>query len=208
MDGLELDMRQCRLEQRRGGLRLIVQEAFERPHARRDLLRRRRDESGIAGTRAADPVLTGTEFAGIACAATAIRQEFLMHLAQKAQGEREAVAKSSQAVVHGSDVVADLAHVVEGDAGLFLHLEKQEVGEGRLRAFDHRREHRLLANVRVEKERDVGQEQRNAVQTAQSHQGIVKPLAERGDQSIGGEGGNGTGTKARTCSPTVETISY
>src|SRR5262249_34235368 len=63
VDGCELNVRKCRLEQ---GWRLhgiAVQEPFEVAHALDDLVCRRRHESSISRTRASDPDLATAELA-------------------------------------------------------------------------------------------------------------------------------------------------
>jgi hypothetical protein len=47
-------------------------------------------------------------------------------------------------------VTADLARVLDRHSGLLVELEQHEVCQRRLRALDHRREHRLFAHEAVE----------------------------------------------------------
>ena len=85
VDGLKLHMRQGRLEEERRVHRLVMEEQFQRVHAGRDMLGRRRYEGGVAGARAADPVLAGTEFAGVLAAAAALHQLYGVDLAEQSQ---------------------------------------------------------------------------------------------------------------------------
>ena len=157
-----------------------MEEQLQRVHAGRDMPGRRRHEGGVAGARAADPVLAGAELAGVFAAAAALRQQFGVYLAEQAQGERKALAQALEPVVHGRDVVADFANVVDRYAGLLVEFEKQEVREGGLRAFDHRGEDRLFADIGVEEEGHVRQQGRDAVEAAESQQGVVEPFAQGG----------------------------
>jgi len=56
---------------------------------------------------------------------------------------------------------------VDGHARRFVVFEEQEVRQRRLGAFDLRGEHRLLADVGVEKEAQVGQDRGQSVESPQ-----------------------------------------
>ena len=129
----------------------------------------------LPGRRAADPVLAAAELAGLFVAAASAGQELAVDLPQQPVREREAAAQPLQAVFERGDVVGDLEHVVEGDAGRFVDLEQQQVRERRLRAFDLRGEHGLLADVGVEEELGVGQQSRDAVEPSA---GEERPLEQ------------------------------
>ncbi len=126
-----------------------------------------------------------------------------VHLAQQAVGERKALAQPRHAVLEGGDVVGDFHHVVERHAGGFVELEQEQVGERRLRALDLGGEDGLPAHVGVEKQggsgsRAVMPSSRPQPRTACSSRRWQGPLRSRG-----GNGGRGSGTKARMVSPAV-----
>ena len=89
-------------------------------------------------------------------------------------------------MVERGDVVRDLDDVVERDAGRLLDLEEQQVGERGLRALDLRREHGFLADVGVEEERLVGQEGRDAVESAEREDGGLEQQWESPSIASGG----------------------
>lgn len=78
--------------------------------------------------------------------------------------------KHSSAVFERADVVGDLHYVVEGDAQGFLQLEQQQVRQRRLRAFDLRGQHRLAADIGVEKKVWIGQQGSNAIESSARQQ--------------------------------------
>ena len=57
MDGFKLDVRQRGFDQERGLDRVVVQKFFQRTKTFQHLVGRGRNEEGIAGTRAAHPIL-------------------------------------------------------------------------------------------------------------------------------------------------------
>ena len=65
MNGLELDVRQSGSHENGNRCRLVVEEALECAHAVCDVMVRWRHEVGVAGPRAADPVLRPAELTGI-----------------------------------------------------------------------------------------------------------------------------------------------
>ena len=78
-----------------------------------------------------------------------------MRLAQEAHRERQAlgIGELGARVGERVEVVADLLDVGVGRGTLLcaiLGLEREQVDEGRLRSLDLRREHRLLADERVD----------------------------------------------------------
>src|SRR5258708_39965049 len=97
---------------------------------------RRRDECDIPRTRAADPVLTSAKFAGLFVAASPVREEDSVNLANETQRKRESVAHALQPVVEGGDIVRNLFDILSGDSGCFLVFKEEEVGKRGLCAFD------------------------------------------------------------------------
>lgn len=103
-----------------------------------------------------------------------------MHLASKAEGEGQR-GKPLQAEHHGADVVRDPPDITDRLACLRLGLETQEVPQGRLRALDLRREHRLFPHVHVEEQLLARQEHGYPVQPSQRPFGEAETLQERED---------------------------
>ena len=183
MDRLELDMEQPGLDESRQLRGVLVQEALELSEAAVEFGDRRRNEQGVAGPGAADPVLRAPEFAGALGPATTALEQPGVHLADEPERERQGL-EPLQAMHHGVNVVRDLADVVDRLAGLGLGLEAQEVGQRRLRALNLGGEHRLLADVHVEEQLLARQEHGDAVKPAKGTLGEAQALAaDRGRRS-------------------------
>ena len=166
MDRLELHVREPGAHQDRQPVIVGMQETLERRHAIGHGGVWRRDESGVAGAGAADPVLRAAELAGVLAAAPSARKQDGVDLTNEAVRERKAFPQSGEPMFQSRDVVRDLDDVVERHARRLVELEEEQVRERRLRALDLRREHGLLADVGVEEERLVRQQRRDAVQPA------------------------------------------
>jgi hypothetical protein len=108
-----------------------------------------------------------------------VRHQHRVHAAEEAHRERQAAAQGLEAVLERRDAATHLARVFHRHAGLLVDLVEQQVGEGRLRAFDLRREHRLLANEAVAQQRSVGQVDRERVEPAQGEQRVVEAAPQR-----------------------------
>ena len=134
MDGLELRVGEAGADE--GGHVVVVEKEFERTHASEDLIGRGRHEEGIAGARAADPVLRSAELAGLFLAAAAFREEDAMDFFDEAEGKGESFGEAFRAMLHGGDVVGDLGDVVERCAGGCIVFEEEEFRKGGLRALD------------------------------------------------------------------------
>ena len=78
-----------------------------------------------------------------------------------------------QAVLQGCHVAGDLDHVVERNAGCFLQLEQQQIGEGRLGALDLGGEHGLAPHVGVEEQLGIGQQGGDTIQAAAGQQRLL-----------------------------------
>ena len=124
VDRLELNMEQPRLDERREFRGLFMHEALKGIEACIDLVRRRRHEQGVAGARAADPVLRSAECAGGFGATAAALQQPGMHTADETKRQRQRL-DPFQAMHHRIDVVRDLADVIDGPAGPRFGLEAQ-----------------------------------------------------------------------------------
>ena len=144
-----------------------MEHAFQSGHRLLDERRRRRNEVRVPGPCSADPVLRPSKLARLLLAPAPPREQLLVHLANEAVRERKASAQPRHAVLERGHVVRHLHHIVERHAGRLLELEQQEVGQGRLRALDLRRQHRLAPDVGVEKELRIRQQGRDAVEPAQ-----------------------------------------
>jgi hypothetical protein len=181
MDGLELHVCHCCFDQDRERRGLVVEKALQIGHAIPHGRRWRRYKEGVAGARATDPVLAPAKLARLFLAPATAGEEAGVNLANEPYAQREALAQACETMLERRNVVRDLDHLVDRDARCLLHLEEEQVREGRLRAFDLGGEHGLLADVGVEKEIGVRQEQRDAVQPAKGEQG---PLEERLDRAV------------------------
>ncbi len=180
VDGLELHVRESRTHKDRQAIAVRVEEALQVGHAVLDRRVRRRDETGVPGPRAADPVLRAPELARGAAAPAAPRQQHAVDLAYQPVGEREPRSQSGKPVVESGDVVGDLRDVADGRAGQFLQLEEQEVRQRRLRPLDLRGQHRFLADVRVQEERRVWQQRRDPVEATDREHGCLEGLLPPG----------------------------
>ena len=171
VDGLELRVGEAGADE--GGHVVVVKEEFERAHAREDLVGRGRDEEGVAGARAGDPVLRGAEFAGLLFAAATFCEEHAMDFFDEAEGKRKTFGEALHAVLHRGDVVGHLGDVVQRGAAGGVVFEEQEFGEGGLRAFDLGREDGFLAHVGVEEELGVGEQSGDAGEPAEGDAGAL-----------------------------------
>jgi hypothetical protein len=177
-----------------------VQEQLQVAHALRQPIRRRRHEGRVARACATDPVLAGAELPRLLVTAATAGQQLAVDLPDQAVGQRQFGLQAQESVLHRPDVVGDFPGIVRGDAGSLVEFEQQQVGQRGLRALDLRRQHRFLADVRVEKQARARQQRGQAVE---STQGEVRPFVlalQRPRQIERGMGGSGCGTKARTAS--------
>src|ERR1035441_1997614 len=168
MDRLELNVHQPRLDEQGQVGAFVVQEQFESVHALRNKVWRRRNEGCVSGASSTDPVLAAPEFAGLLVTATALRKKDLMDLADQAEGERKTAAHPVETVVQGGHVIRDFLDVTQGHARSMVVLEQQQVGKRRLRSLYLGREHRLFANVGVDKKGKVGEHKSQAIQPPKS----------------------------------------
>ena len=177
VDGLELHVRESRLQQR--GLLLRMEETLERRHAPGHLGVRGRHEDGVSRAGPSDPVLREPELAGGSFAAPPARHQHAVDLADQAVRQRKPLPQPAQTVFEGGHVVRDFAHVVERNPRRLLHLEEQEVGQRRLRSFDLGRKHCFLAYVGVQEQLLVRQKLCDALEATQCEhrrlQGLLQP---------------------------------
>jgi len=94
VDGLELDVSERGFEEDGRAAGVFMKVGFESGHAGFQHVRGWRDETGVAGAGAADPVLGAAEFAGFLVAATAAGHQVGVHFPEQAIAEREAVAQA------------------------------------------------------------------------------------------------------------------
>ena len=73
------------------------------------------------------------------------------------------------------NVVRNLLHVVQRNAGDAFHFKQQKVGEAGLGPFDLRRQHGFLADVGIQEKFGIGQ---TGGQTIQPAQGKHRPFDE------------------------------
>ena len=162
---------------------------------------RRRHEGGVARSRAADPHLGAADLARRLAAPAGMRHQHLVHPAQEPHRERQPTAERREPVLERGDAAADLARVFHRHARLLVDLEEQQVGQRRLRAFDLRRQHRLLAHEAVEQQRRVRQVRRKRVEPAEREQCIVESASKRGrpvDRRLGRQRRRDEGTESLT----------
>ncbi len=96
-----------------------------------------------------------------------------MDLAEEPQRQRQPSFQQAQTMIQGSNIVADLPHLIQRDARFLIQLEQQQVGQGGLGPLDHGGEHRFLANVHLKGDRGVRQQGRDAVQSPERQQRLV-----------------------------------
>jgi len=110
-------------------------------------------------------------------------------------------------VRHRGDAVRRFDDDVERRAWRQLYLEEEEVGEGRLRPLDLRRQDSLAPDAGVEEEVGIGEQRGDAVEpTAGEQRAPPAPAARRSSRSAA-SGGSGCGTNAPTASPEVVDVS-
>jgi hypothetical protein len=114
-----------------------VNETFEVGQQLRHLLGRRRDEYGVAGPAAADPVLRTTQFAWLLAGAACAMEQYLVGVTNQACAQGQTVdiaqivadhAKCTHEIRDFFDIVA----IVQLNARFLV----EQVGQARLRAFD------------------------------------------------------------------------
>jgi hypothetical protein len=181
VDHLELIVDKGELEQQRHLLVVkellpVVQSGGHLPHGGRD-------EDGVRGVGAADPVLRRPEVASRLVLTSHAGHQLLVHLAHERQAQREAVvAEPRQPVLEGDDVVAHLTDVVEQLTVRFVAiapgLEAEEVGHLGPRPLDARAEDCFQPNVGTHEEVWVGQEPAKSPQAIERARGAVE-LEER-----------------------------
>src|SRR5688572_1688484 len=106
----------------------------------------------VSRATAADPVLAAPILPRHLPLPPAPRQQDAVDLADQPARQGKASAQTLEAMVERPDIVRDLDHVLQGNAGRLLQLEEEEIRERGLRALDLGGEHRLPAHIRVEKE--------------------------------------------------------
>ena len=101
-----------------------------------------------------------------------------MHLTQQSQRQREATTQPLQPMLKRCDITADFARVLDRHPGQFIELKEHQVGERRLRTFNHRGQHCFLAHKAVKKQCGIGQQVGNCIEPPQGHQGSVESSAQ------------------------------
>ena len=177
VDGFELGMHQCNLHQRRQGRgRVVMNEALDIGQQIRHPLRRRRHKRGVAGPRAANPVLRTTQFAGLlAAAANAVEQQ-TVGIAQQAHADRQP-RRIAQIVLHQPECpqvighLFDIVGVADGKTGLFV----EQIDQRRLRALDLGSQQGFLADGAIEQPIHRRHQPRHPGQASQSQ--LRRPIA-------------------------------
>jgi len=129
MNGLELRVRKCGLEENRNPLRRFVEEALEVTHAVGDMLGRRWNVGGKSRARAANPALRGPEDTRLLLSSTTACKQVSVDFSNQTVREREPLPESTQSVLQGSDIAGDLLHIGRGNSRRFIQLEEEQIGE-------------------------------------------------------------------------------
>ena len=121
--------------------------------------------------------------------------------AESCPGSRSGSPRQSPRVGHAIHSAIPTAPYVEWHRGRLLQLEKQQVGERGLGAFDLRRKHRLAADIGVKENVRLGG--RSVMLSSRPRASVARSNKRWRalDRATGGSGGNGCGIKAWTCSP-------
>ena len=106
-----------------------MQKDFKSAHALRDLLGWWRYKRGVAGPRAADPVLSGAELARMFITAATAREQHFVDLPNEPQRQWKPLVQPAQTVVHGSYVIGYFLDVFDRDSRRFLAFEQEQIGE-------------------------------------------------------------------------------
>ncbi len=151
VDRLELYM--CQPDPNQGGKVAVFMPPLLQGSKRAwNLLGRRRDESLISGSAAANPVLQAADFTGQLVLAADAAHQNMAGVAQKADVQRQAlrICKLSPAAGKGIRLVADFSDT-DWTIRPVRSLEGEDVAQRGLRPFDPRSYDRLLPNEVVEK---------------------------------------------------------
>jgi hypothetical protein len=127
MDRLELGVCQRRLRQDRGRHGGIVEKPLKQTDSHLSVVRRRRNETGVARACSADPVLRAPGLAGIAFLAPTTLQQQAVNLSEKTQAQGEPLFDPVQAVVHRPQIVRRLLNIPDRDPWCGALLEEQQV---------------------------------------------------------------------------------
>ncbi len=173
-----------------------MEKQFKGAHAVPDERRGRRNENRVSRASAAQPVLASPKLAGVLTASATARQKNAVNLSNETKRQGKVLGEPLQSMIERGDVVAYLLYVVERDARLFSQLEKEKVRKRGLSAFNLRRKNGFFSHVHGQKERSVGKERRDAVQTTERHVRLIEAVTELGGpihRRIGRERGRNEG---------------
>ena len=213
VDGLELHVQEARAHERRQRV-VSVQVLLERAEHFAERVRRWRYIRGVAGPASADPILAAAHLAGQLLGAANAAHESLMRLAQDAHRERQGVRVGELRARVGErvEVVAHLLDVCVGRGalvGALLGLERKQIDEARLRAFDLRREHGFFADECVDEPIPRRDHLPGQLEANEGLLSCTNALGQAGvDDDGGSAGGSACGTKAATSSPPTVVRSY
>jgi len=136
MNRFELGMRQGRFNERRGGLRIALNEAFKLCHAVCHTVGGRRNKHGISRAGASDPVLGPAELTGCLAFTSAAGKQDTMNFPNQSVGERKTLSQAFESMLQSGNIIRHLYDVIERRARRRFILVEQQVGERRLRPFD------------------------------------------------------------------------
>ena len=183
VNGFKLDVDQSDAHQGGQGVVCVclMNEAFQICQQRWDMFWWRRHKHGVAGARAANPVLRLAQFTGLAaCAASTVHEQAvcLPHQAH-AHGQPVGVAQGVLCPAKGAQVIGDFFHIVgvaDGQPRFFV----KQVDQRRLGAFNLGGEQGFFANGAVEQPVNGRHQPGNPLKTRQRQFGRAVELGIAG----------------------------
>jgi hypothetical protein len=173
---LELGMGKRCLDEEGGSLRLIMEEEFEGGHRIGHSIGRGRHEDSVPRHSPSYPVLGTPEFSRRPFTAPSFLKQDSVDFLYQSVRQGKALFAAGEAMLESSNVVRDLYHIIQRNAGSLLELEKQEVRQGRLGALYLGRQHGLLAYIHVEEETGVGEEGCGAIEATEGQERAIEGI--------------------------------
>ncbi len=176
----KLNMQEGGLDQRRQVRSVLMHETLEGVEHACKLAHWRRYIQGVAGTRAADPVLRPPELSWILAGTAPALQELSMHLPDQAQGERKCL-KPFQAEIQSIHIIGDLPDIIRGRRRVCVCVcfKVKQVRQGGLCSLDLRGKNSLFPDVHVKKQFMRRKQDRNAVQTPECSLRFAEAVQQR-----------------------------
>src|SRR5271154_2024054 len=151
MDGLELNMCQPNANERRQAI-LCVKVLLEGCQERCQLLRWCWNESGVAGTRSTNPVLTTANFARLLVGTTDSAHQTAVRLVEQTYGKRQPASALDlvSRVLDCVQVVANFVHVIAGHSGSLFGFVLKKIYKGGLSTLNLRGNDCLFADKGID----------------------------------------------------------